>query len=71
MNGASVTPTPGEVGSQGISSKGIDLVLQEYYDLSTRCVDSLAPGQNGNHPKISFSISFYWQNMFLVKIIKL
>ena len=50
MNGASVTPTPGEVESQGFSSNGIDLVLQEYYGLGTRRFISLVPSQIGNHP---------------------
>ena len=50
MKGASVTPTPGEAGSQGISINGIDLVLQEYHSLNTRRVNSLAPSQSGNHP---------------------
>ena len=68
-NRASVTPTPGGAGSRGISSNGIDQALQENYGLSTKRVNSLAPGQIGNHPKISFSISSYWQSMFLVKII--
>ena len=55
---------PGYLRSQGISSKGIKLVLPECYGFSTRKVNTLRPRQNGRHfPDDTFKRIFLNENV--------
>ena len=60
---------PGDTGSQGISSHGMDLILPEYADVNSRRVNgnSLEMSHNilSSHFISSIKASFYFQNWYI------
>ena len=63
----------GYLRSQGISSKGIKLVLPEYYGFSTRKVNTLRPRQNGRFPNRTLYLqnipTCHWYHSYMLAVV--